>query len=126
VDKAIILKLLIALKTKDNKNSAHLNDIRKIMEDIFSECVSKGIIPTTIPKFNQRSIHLCQPCMQSIVPAYMQRNIHSVVEIAQTGAHRTQTDQDIRSGKAPYLISSTITELLNIILWWDGYKKANS
>lgn len=125
VDKATILKLLIALKTADNKNPAHLNDIRKIMEDIFNECVSKALIPPTIPEFNKRSIHMCQFGMQSIVPTYIQRNIHSVVEITQAGSHRTKTDKDIRSGTAPYLVSSTINDLLNIILWWDGYKKAN-
>jgi hypothetical protein len=125
VDKAIVLNLLIALKTKDSKNPAHLNDIRKIMEDIFDECIAKGIISSSITKFNERSIALCDRSMQAIVPVYVQRNIHSVVEITQAGSHRTRIDSDIRTGLAPYLISSTILELLNIILWWDGYKKAN-
>ena len=125
VDKATILKLLIALKTKDNKNSAHLNDIRKIMEDIFDECTTKALIPTTIAKFNERSVHLGQKNMQKVVPSYIQRNIHSVVDITQAGSHRSQIDNDICSGAAPYLVCSTISELLNIILWWDGYKKAN-
>lgn len=125
VDKSTILKLLTALKTRDNKNPAHLNDIRKIMEDIFDECIAKGIISSSITKFNERSIALCDRSLQAKVPAYIQRNIHSVVEITQTGSHRTKTDQDIRSGAAPYLVCSTINELLNIILWWDGYKKAN-
>jgi hypothetical protein len=121
VDKAIMLKLLIASKTKDNRNPAHLNDIRKIMEDIFNECVIKKLIQPTITKFNERSYHLCQ----LDIPVYIKRNVHSVVEITQTGSHRTQTDTDITNGSAPYLISSTINELLNIVLWWDGYKKAN-
>jgi hypothetical protein len=125
VDKATILKVLTALKNNDNKNPAHLNDIRKIMEDIFDECIDKGIISSSLTRFNERSIALCDRNLQGIVPAYIQRNIHSVVEITQTGSHRTQTDQDIRSGVAPYLVCSTISELLNIILWWDGYKKAN-
>ena len=68
---------------------------------------------------------MCYRSLQAKVPAYIQRNIHSVVEITQTGSHRTKTDQDIRSGAAPYLVCSTINVLLNIILWWDGYKKAN-
>jgi len=122
VDKAIILKLLIALKTKDNKNTAHLNDIRKIMEDIFNECKTKSIIPLHITDMNDRSRHLSN---QAFVPKYIGKNIDAVVKITQTGSHRTQTDADISSGSAPYLISSTINELLNIILWWDGYKKAN-
>lgn len=121
-DKAIMLKLLTALKTKDNKNSAHLNDIRKIMEDIFKECKTKSIIPLHITDMNDRSRHLSN---QTFVPKYIGKNIDSVVKITQTGSHRTETDADITSGSAPYLISSTINELLNIILWWDGYKKAN-
>jgi len=122
VDNATILKLLIALKAKDNKNSAHLNDIRKIMEDVFSECKTKSIIPLHITEMNDKSRHLSN---QTFVPKYIGKNIESVVKITQTGAHRTETDQDIRSGAAPYLVCSTINELLNIILWWDGYKKAN-
>lgn len=122
VDKATILKLLTALKTRDNKNSAHLNDIRKIMEDIFNECKTKSIIPLNITDMNNRSRHLSN---QSFVPKYIGKNIDSVVNITQTGSHRTQTDTDITSGAAPYLVGSAINDLLNIILWWDGYKKAN-
>lgn len=122
VDKVIMLKLLVALKTKDNRNSAHLNDIRKIMEDFFNECKAKSIIPLSKIDMNDRSRHLSA---QSFVPQYISKNIDSVVKITQTGSHRTQTDADITNGSAPYLISSTINELLNIILWWDGYKKAN-
>lgn len=122
VDKSTILKLLTALKTNDNKNPAHLNDIRKIMEDIFDECKNKSLIPLHITKMNDRSRHLSN---QTYVPKYIGKNIDSVVSITQAGSHRTQTDRDIRSGAAPYLICGTINELLNIILWWDGYKKAN-
>lgn len=122
VDKSIILKLLTALKTNDNKNPAHLNDIRKIIEDIFDECKNKSLIPLHITKMNDRSRHLSN---QPYVPKYIGKNIDSVVTITQAGSHRTQTDQDIRSGVAPYLVCSTISELLNIILWWDSYKKAN-
>lgn len=121
-DKSIMLKLLIALNTNDNRNPAHLNDIRKIMEDVFNECKAKSIIPLHIVKINDRRRHLSS---QSFVPEYIGLNIDSVVKITQTGSHRTQTDRDIRSGAAPYLVCSTITALLNIILWWDGYKKQN-
>lgn len=121
-DKVILLKLLLALETKDFKNAAHLNDIRKLMEDIFNECKTKSIFPLSKIDFNDRCRHLSN---QPFVPVYIQRNIDSVGKITQTGSHRTQTDRDISSGAAPYLVSSTIYELLNIILWWDGYKKQN-
>ena len=126
IDKDSMLKLLKALEHKEEKDTALLNEVRKILEDLFNECSSKRIIPAGIITLNDRSRHLCDRGMSSKIPIYIQRNIHSVTVISQEGSHvRTLTNRDVKSGKAPYLIRSTISELLNIILWWDQYKKAN-
>lgn len=122
VDKSIMLKLLMALETKDTKNSAHLTDIRKIMEDFFKECKAKSIIPLNRTSMNDQARHLYA---SSSVPKYIGTTIIYVTTITQSGSHRSKTDKVISNGSAPYLIDSTIKALLNIILWWDGYKKAN-
>lgn len=124
VDKTMMLKLLKAVHENDNKNAAHLNDIRKIMEDFFQECVTEGVIPSYTTQFNGRSKHLCD-WGNNVCPDYIKRQIHLVTTVTQTGSHRTQTDKDIQDGNAPYLTEATVKSLLSIIIWWDKYKKAN-
>ncbi len=120
VDKIITLKLLKALKKKEAKDTSLLNDIRKILEDIFNECCAKGLFEASVRDINERKRRLAG---HTSIPKYIQRNIDSVTLISQEGSHvQSQTYKDINSGKAPYLIGSTINDLLNIILWWNQYK----
>lgn len=119
-NKPIILKLLKAIRNDDNKNAALLNDIRNILEDILDECVNRGFLLND--SINKRSKEFRE---KLIVPTHIKRNMYSVTDISQEGSHPSPVRDAVASGAAPYLIDSTVKELLNIILWWDGYKKAN-
>ena len=55
--------------------------------------------------------------MTGIVPVYIQRSFHSAVTVSNEGSHRLRIDQDTKDGVAPYLIRSTVFELLNILIW---------
>ncbi|MEI7504282.1 MAG: hypothetical protein WCJ61_13460 [Paludibacter sp.] len=138
-----LLKLLLSLKNKDNQNPIHFNSIRKVTEDIFEKLHQIGILPREqdnngkIEKisFNGKSRFLSN---LSIIPIYIQRNIHSVISITQDASHsknnpgnemkstNLQVDVDIQSNKAPYLLHSTIYELLNILSWSKSFIDDNS
>ena len=60
---------------------------------------------------------LCQPYMETIIPIYIQRAIHTCVAVTNPGSHRTKTDSDVKDGKAPYLIRSLIYNMLDILYW---------
>lgn len=116
-----ILRLSIALEGNDNNNPTYFNEIRKIMESVFLYCKNKGLFPDDCTEMNARSTFLGKKEMQNYVPVYIQRNIHSVVQIAQEGSHRLSIDKDVTDGKCPYLLKSTVFELLNILLWYKDF-----
>ena len=60
---------------------------------------------------------LGQRYMEEIIPVYIQRAIHSCVEITNPGSHRSETDSDVRDNKAPYLVRSLIYNMLDILYW---------
>lgn len=116
-----VLRLLIAVEENDNNNPTYFNEIRKIMESVFHCCNDKGLFPHDCTDMNARSTFLGKKEMQTFVPVYIQRNIHSVVQIAQEGSHRLSIDKDVTDGKCPYLLKSTVFELLNVLLWFKDF-----
>lgn len=112
-----LLSILIGIDGNDDKNSSYFNQMRKILEDLFSILGREGVFPSDCIKLNQQSRFLCSKEMGKYVPVYIQRSIHSLVEISQDASHRLKTDDDVKSGIAPYLLQSSTMELLNIILW---------
>lgn len=116
-----LLRILIAIEQNVTNNPSYFNEIRKIMEGVFSCCNDKGFFPAECTEMNSRSLYLCKKEMQDYVPGYIQRNIHSVVQISQEGSHRLLIDKDVTNGNSPYLLRSTTFELLNILLWYKEY-----
>ncbi len=116
-----VLRLLIAVEQNDNINPTYFNEIRKIIESVFVCCNDKGLFPKDCTEMNTRSAFLGKKEMQTYVPIYIQRNIHSIVQISQEGSHRLSIDKDVTEGKCPYLLKSTVFELLNILLWFKNF-----
>ena len=57
------------------------------------------------------------PKLNDYIPVYIQRNLFSLVTLANEGSHRQVTDQAVKNGSAPFLVSSTIFELMNVLIW---------
>lgn len=114
-----LLRILKVLEDEDWQNNSVLNDIRKIMDDVFAKLYEVGIcsVKHNGTNLNQCSTMVGQPFMQLIVPVYIQRCLHSCVAITNPGSHRTQTDNDVATGRSPYLIRSLVYEMLNILYW---------
>ena len=66
---------------------------------------------------NDCSRFLGNPKLNEFIPVYIQRNLFSLVTLANEGSHRQITDQAVKDGIAPSLVSSTIFELMNVIMW---------
>ena len=114
-----LLRILKVLDNEDWQNNSVLNDIRKIMSDVMNRLYRKGFCCVQHDGTNlaQCSIALGHSYMEEIVPVYIQRSIHSIVAITNPGSHRTTTDSDVASGKAPYLIRSLVFEMLTVLNW---------
>ena len=116
-----LLKVLMVLERQEWRNTGVFNDIRKIMDWVMGYCYQIGLSPI---KFDGSNLTECSKIMGSgemaekgLVPIYVQRCMHSVVSIANQGSHRLSIDQDTKNGRAPYLVRSTVFELLDILHW---------
>ena len=114
-----LLRILKVLEKEDWQNNSVLNDIRKIMSDVMFRLNDRGLCTETHDgsNLNACSRMLCQQYMETIIPVYIQRAIHTCVAVTNPGSHRTKTDSDVKDNKAPYLIRSLIYNMLDILYW---------
>lgn len=114
-----LLSILMVIENHDYRNADVFNRIRKVLEWIAEYCYEIGLSQIVFngTNLNEWSAFSGEYKMNSLIPSYIQRSIHSAVVVTNTGSHRTTIDQDTKEGKAPYLVQSTVYELLNIILW---------
>lgn len=114
-----LLQVLMILEVHDTRNADIYNKIRKILDWVMDYCYSIGIsqVEFTGTNLADCSKFIGDSKMSDIVPVYIQRSFHSAVTIANEGSHRLQIDSDTKDGACPYLIRSTVFELLNILNW---------
>lgn len=114
-----LLPILDALENDVYTNSSVFNEIRKILDWVMKYCFEHGVLPIEFDGSNlgECSKILGDKKMTEYVPIHVQRSLHSCVEISNEGSHRLSINQFVQDGKAPYLVKSTIYELLNILHW---------
>lgn len=114
-----LLRILKALGNEEWQNNSLLNDVRKVMNDVMDRLNERGLctVEHDGANLNECSRMLCQPYMETIIPIYIQRAIHTCVAVTNPGSHRTKTDSDVKDNKAPYLIRSLIYNMLDILYW---------
>lgn len=120
-----LLRILKVLEKEDWQNNSVLNDIRKIMSDIMNRLYEKGFcsVPHDGTNLGACSRAISEPYMEGIVPIYIQRSIHTLVAVTNSGSHRSSIDSDVASGSAPYLIRSLIYDMLNVLCWCNKITK---
>ncbi len=114
-----LIKILCAIHNNTTNDPLLLNAIRKIVEWIMPYCVKCGILLIEWKKTNisECSGFLGRKELQEFVPIHIQRSIHSLSDITNPGSHRSELDDIVKSGYAPYLLRSTVFELLNVLYW---------
>lgn len=108
----------------DNDPSV-FNLIRKEMEWLMGHLYECGLL---LEPYNGSGLSGCSKFlgendMQCIVPIHIQRSLHSVATVCNEGSHRLSIDETVKNGKAPYLVKSSILELLNILYWVKDFSK---
>lgn len=114
-----LLRILKVLEDEDWSNNSVMTDIRKILSDFFNRCYERGICTVRHDGSNLSdcSRMVGQRYMSQIIPIYVQRALHSCVDITNPGSHRTIVDSDVAKGRTPYLLRSLIYEMLTILHW---------
>lgn len=120
-----IMEILKIVEDGDDRNPSVFNNIRKVLDWIMKELSEYGIlaIKLTGSNLNDCSRFLGNVDLQKYVPQYIQRQIHSCCTISNEGSHRLVSDEDVRNGTAPFLVRSTVFELLNILVWFNQLPK---
>lgn len=114
-----LLRILKVIKNEDWQNNSVLNDIRKVMDDVMFRLYNCGycIVKHTGSNLGECSKMLGSGYMREFIPGYIQRSIHTCVEVTNTGSHRMDTDSFVRFGEAPYLLRSLTYDMLNVLHW---------
>jgi len=113
-NEARLMKILKGHESQDFSNPDYFNPIRKVMEDIFTLCKNKKLFPLGVTEMNHQSRRIYD---NTTLPIHIRRSVQNVVDICQEGSHRAFIDTAVSSGQAPYLVSSTIMNLMNILIW---------
>lgn len=117
-----LLSILKFFEQGDNRNPDVFNKIRKELDWIMDYCYKCGLLLKEYKgsELGECSKFLGQDCLRGFVPLHVQRSFHSTTSLCNDGSHRLELNGMVREGKAPYVISTTILELLNIIYWLKG------
>lgn len=124
-----LVKILSTLEEGDTRNTGVFNIIRDVMGNIMDRCYNLGLcaVKFTGTNLSECSRFLGKTEMGELIPCYIQRSIHSVCDVSNNGSHGPSENaenlvvkEDVGKGKAPYLIRSTVYELLNILVWLNS------
>lgn len=113
-NEARVVKILMGYEKRDFANPDYFNQIRKIMEDVFEYCKRKKVFQLNVVNMNDRSRTIYSDITK---PLHIRRSVQFVVDICQEGSHKTMVDAVVSKGEAPYLVSSTIMNFMNILIW---------
>jgi hypothetical protein len=115
-------EMLSIIKIHENRefnNADVFNKIRKVLDWIMQTVSDYGLLATPFngTNLNDCSRFLGNSKLNEYIPVYIQRNLFSLVTFANEGSHRQTIDKAVKDGVAPFLVSSTIFELMNVMMW---------
>lgn len=99
-----------------------MNKIRKILEILKTLLEDIGLHGEK-DGLTEMSKHLCDKKMLEVVPSYIQVYLRTLVQNTHKGSHFTKICSDIKTGRAPFLVQSSILELFSILTWFDSLPK---
>lgn len=109
----------------DVKKPDYLNDMRKLIEELFEKCEQVGLLRSGINLLNEKSKFLCDNNMQKFIPPYVQESIRHILRCTQEGSHHGAADADMRNGIAPFLFRSLFFSLATVLVWWKQFVDSN-
>lgn len=109
----------------DVKKPDYLNDMRKLIEELFEKCEQVGLLRSGINSLNDKSKFLCDNNMQKFIPPYVQESVRHILRCTQEGSHHGAADADMRNGIAPFLFRSLFFSLSTVLVWWKQFIDSN-
>lgn len=114
-----LYEILTFVEEGKTDNPDPIAKTRLVLNWVMNYCNEVGVLPIKHNGSNlsECSVFLGKKDMQKYVPLHIQRSLHSAVDISNNASHRVEVFSTIRDGKAPFLVRSTVFDLLNILTW---------
>lgn len=116
-----LLNYAVQVDQDDTTKTEYLNDMRKLIEELFEKCEQVGLLRSGISSLNEKSKFLCDNKMQEYIPPYIQESIRHILRCTQEGSHYGVADADMRNGIAPFLFRSLFFSLSTVLVWWKQF-----
>ncbi|MBR5061447.1 MAG: N-6 DNA methylase [Prevotella sp.] len=121
-----LLDMMEELGSEKIKTDAHIpNKVRNVMERYVLPLLQKnGIKPDNGEKPNT-NIRGYSTSLDKTTPSHVRRSFHSISDLAPEGCHDneyTEVQKIIRAGVAPYLTTSLVYDLFNVIVWCEKFE----
>lgn len=133
--------LLELLKDAEDKPAGgSLNTLRKMVEDVFCALAELGTLPVAFVSpqvaLNPASKFLAGKGPQSprrdsgviyendqanCIPVVVSNLLQTLLQVTQTGSHRSTVDIHMNNVRSPYLFQSALMQLMEIIVWFKDY-----
>ena len=127
---------LVELLAYQGNGASKLNQIRKIIEDVFQSFCKYDLLPkaffnpnpatSEISKFlsGENTIDAFKNYKlreESILPSQISNYLKTIILATHSGSHRGNADAHIINLKTPYLFKSILFQLLDVLIWFKQY-----
>ena len=138
---ALLLSSLLIYKGQNHQDTkGAFNDLRMILELLFTKLNKIGLIPDAIFQtpgwFNPSGNFLCgrhinYKLNEGVIHPIISHLLNQIIPITQDGSHiateklKLKTNQFITENQTPYLYRSTLNQLMDILIWFKKFIDQN-
>ena len=119
-----LLRVMISIAEGDTRNTSCMNDMRQVLEWLTIYLVNYGFLPrgSELSDMRHYMVLLNDVGLDEIIPKYIRYTVQACENATQEGSHNgikdgIQVTKAIGMGRAPYLIESTLNNVLTILHW---------
>ncbi len=124
-----LLEVIRSIEEDKYNDDSVLRDVSTIYERIRSMLVKIGFLPEELNNgitFTNSAAFLGsrQVRDKKLVPQYIQQNIYTGVCVGYEGGHNLPAKDDVKNGRAIYLVKSVVYSLLSFLYWLSNEDKS--
>lgn len=119
-----LLNVMLGIANGNMRTTSYMNDMRKVLEWLTTYLIDYGILPVGSGLSDMRHYMVClnDARLDEIIPKYIRYTMQACENVTQEGSHDgtkdgIQVSKALEAGRAPYLIESTLNNVLTILHW---------
>lgn len=119
-----LLTVMLGIANGNMRTTSYMNDMRKVLEWLTTYLIDYGILPVGSGLSDMRHYMVClnDARLDEIIPKYIRYTMQACENVTQEGSHDgtkdgIQVSKALEAGRAPYLIESTLNNVLTILHW---------